>query len=541
LSAGNEVDTFDALTGERSPYRDLDFQVLGSLRYAAIVPGGRELYFGLEELRGQVKRHGLAVVATNLYRKKGAEKGPPVFSRYLLRQVGGIRVGIIGLVSPDIGERIRVDPVEAATQAIAEMRGLAAARPDLVVALSNLRDQALTDFLAESHGVDIFIGDAHRGGLHPPRQELDARSRKLELHISRDPVLEAHASQIRVGHIGARFLPSPDGPYLDRLIHEQRAITSDLPRSEWIHRQRRTIGGRGLEAREAVMVPPLETILESDARLLQRVHEDPDFLRAFSRRDTERWQVWFTPRLWSHVTANLLRSAAGAEVALVKETTQLGFSTPGPVLEEYVASWSASEDMVAIYELTGAQLRHLAQARREGMVLTGLDPEAMLVGGRRLSDTERYRVVLGRSVTNADPVTRVLRGIDPETHFVLEKGRLRESRRGRVVRLREIVMTALREMRTRDPEFGSAYRARMRSWLMPQGKELLPRWSLRADDVAVSFASYGNYPRQSWLHEYHQQAGGFVSPPRRGVYLLPSPRDRLRRYGGPPRCETGRF
>lgn len=513
ISNGNEVDTFDNITGKRSSYRDLDFEVLGELKYTALVPGKNELYYGLSELKDKAKQHRLPFISTNLrYRKPrpGASKGAPVFPRYRLQRINGLRVAFIGLVNPEASEQVQdsetlsdvviTDPIEDANLAVREMRRLPSTRPDLVVVLGNLGDKALTDFLESSEGIDIYIGDFKRYEYHPAQLHLDASTRYKEMFNHLNPLLEVSPRSNRVGHILAHFSSISKQTRLSSLDHEQQVLTADLPRSEWLHKRFQEINLRMLKPMESVLIPSLDDIVAEDTGLLAILHEDPEFTRYYFREQIEKWSVWFTPHLWSNFSANVLKYASNADVAAVKELNVLATNTPGPLLELYVAKWLSTEETILLYDLTGAQLRQLATTGLQQANLTGFDKDSMLVGGRPLIDSERYRVALTSAVVHTEAAARILQGIEPQRRFKLKGSTLIPSDKGEIVRLREVAMKTFTQLREQDPGFGPDYRALLRSWLLPQGKVLLPRWRFAAESVTFSFANYSTYPQLSWLH-----------------------------------------
>ena len=151
-SAGDEV-SYHSEADDRLPgsLRDFEFGLLRRLGYSAIVPSWSELYWGVEELLGHVRRHQLPFVATNLERAEGPRKGEPIFPRYLLRQIGGLRVAILGLLAPDTLRRVHdpdassalriTEPVSATNRVLNDLRSLPRSRPDLVLVLSTLKGE----------------------------------------------------------------------------------------------------------------------------------------------------------------------------------------------------------------------------------------------------------------------------------------------------------------------------------------------------------------------------------------------------------------
>jgi len=512
VSAGNEVDTGDSARDAKRSSRGLDFGALGALKYTAILPDAAELYFGVDDLKRQAERHKLTLVATNLTHASGDDAGKPVFERFLVRRIGGVRVGILGFVNPDVAEHVRErdtlsevkveEPFEAFAKALMEMHSATETRPELVVVLSNLRDRALTQFLAKIRGVSIFIGDFTRApAIYPAVETLDARDRAKDLQRQRSPLIEVHGSSTRVGHI-VTHLTKPGRMFeIERIEHSQKAITADLPRADWLHRNVMAAELRERGALESVLIPGLDEIIEKDADLLKYFRQDPEYLNAFpiDRDETERSLAWFTPRIWSNVVAGIVREASRCDAAVVRSVPQLQITTPGAVLREYVLGWAATEEQLVLYTMGGAYLRQLVRLGLRDVTIAGVDVDELKVGGRDIDDDEQYRVALGSAVAASGPVMRLLGDLEAQTKFTLDRGRVSASRKGRALRLREIVLETLEELRRADPEFGKGYRARFRKWLLPGGSALLPLWMFRAESISFSFSNYAQYPRGSWM------------------------------------------
>jgi hypothetical protein len=117
----------------------------------------RDLRFGLAFLRQQVKRTQLPVVSANLYDKA---KAKPIFPAYVIRQVGGVKVGVFALISPKVqlgpaqDSLSVVDPETAARRAVAELRKKGA---DAVVLLSQLGRVESEDLVAAVDGIDALV------------------------------------------------------------------------------------------------------------------------------------------------------------------------------------------------------------------------------------------------------------------------------------------------------------------------------------------------------------------------------------------------
>jgi hypothetical protein len=123
----------------------------------AVGLGDRDLRAGLAWLRSHIKRTGLQVVCANLYDKSTKK---PAFQPYVIKNVNGIKVGIIGVMSDksDVGPArdsiYLVEPSNVVKTTISEMRKKGVT---VVVLLSQLGKIESEDLVTAVDGVDALI------------------------------------------------------------------------------------------------------------------------------------------------------------------------------------------------------------------------------------------------------------------------------------------------------------------------------------------------------------------------------------------------
>lgn len=123
----------------------------------AVGAGEKELRYGYSFLRANIERSGLPVVCSNLYLKK---TGKPALTPYIIKKIGGVKVGFFGLMSDKVAygpsqDSLRVDePVAAARLMVAELRKKGAT---VTVLLSQLGKVDSEDLVATVPGVDVLV------------------------------------------------------------------------------------------------------------------------------------------------------------------------------------------------------------------------------------------------------------------------------------------------------------------------------------------------------------------------------------------------
>lgn len=157
-------DTFDGSPVAQLTRGDAVIPVLNAMGYDAMVPGNRDFAWSKDDflrVTGEIK---FPVVCSNL---QDAVTGAYIFPRYIVKQVGGLKVAIIGLTSPLAGNTAGLKvlggtlpaafAIENVTSALAaQIR--TAENPDLVIVLSHFGYFQDRKFASQSTGIDVIVG-----------------------------------------------------------------------------------------------------------------------------------------------------------------------------------------------------------------------------------------------------------------------------------------------------------------------------------------------------------------------------------------------
>jgi hypothetical protein len=174
---------------------------LGKIGYDALNLGRAELLLPPELLRKLAATAAFPLLSANI--ADAAGKAP--FTGWIVKEVGGLRVGIFG-VSGDQplglsglpgGDLTVRDPVAAARAAVAELRRTA----DLVVALSQLGLERDARLAREVPGIDIILGGFTRQVTPTPRIEGTTM------------ILQVGAKGMQLGRLGLRIIPGREGAW----------------------------------------------------------------------------------------------------------------------------------------------------------------------------------------------------------------------------------------------------------------------------------------------------------------------------------------
>ncbi len=169
--------------------------------YRAMAVGTSDLLLGLGELTHISERTKFTLLSANL-----AGPGGPPFKTSAVFEVGGVKVGVIGLLLDSIGriylERVlpggKVLPViPAAQKAVQDLRGKA----DLIVLLSHVKQEVNRQLAREVGGIDIVIDPSIEYANHHPR----IKDEDWEEQVGKTLILRADGNGSTVGVLEIDF------------------------------------------------------------------------------------------------------------------------------------------------------------------------------------------------------------------------------------------------------------------------------------------------------------------------------------------------
>ncbi len=142
-------------------------EVMNEMNYSASTIGNHEFDFGIDVLEKRLDQANFPYLACNIIEKSTGEI-PDFISPYLIKEIAGVKVGLIGLTTVKTPQEVRqenvahldfIDYVEALDKWIPYVKNKGA---DIIMLLCHVPSAELTDVRkkAEEMGV-VFIGAAH--------------------------------------------------------------------------------------------------------------------------------------------------------------------------------------------------------------------------------------------------------------------------------------------------------------------------------------------------------------------------------------------
>ncbi|MGL5098989.1 MAG: bifunctional metallophosphatase/5'-nucleotidase, partial [Fusobacteriaceae bacterium] len=165
LDAGDSLHGTNFATLERG---DSIAKILDKMDLLAMAPGNHDFNYGQERLREIDNNTKFQVLAANVFNQEGKYLTKP----HMIKEVDGVKVGILGLATPETLYKTNPNnvkgltfenPVTATERAVGELKAMGA---EYIIVLSHLGDDESTepglrsDAVAHVKGVDLII-DGH--------------------------------------------------------------------------------------------------------------------------------------------------------------------------------------------------------------------------------------------------------------------------------------------------------------------------------------------------------------------------------------------
>ncbi len=344
-------------------------ELMNLMAFDAMVMGNHELDFGQDVLKQRIREAAFPVLAANVL-------GLPELKPYMIKELDGIKVAVIGLVTEHtptcthpanaVGLTF-ISPIKVLKTYLPELRRTA----DVVIVLSHLGHDMDRFLAGQVSGVDAIIGGhSHTRVAKPPC-------------IGNTLVLQAWEHGRALG-------------VLDLTVEEGRVTDS----SSRLIDVKPEDGAAG------------ESVAELVQRYQQRMDAVLDSVVGRTRVSLNGAEVRFRETNFGNLVADVVRRTAGAEVALINGGTIRASIRKGPVRLKELYSALPFNNYVVAFRLRGDQLRAALEhglARVEfrdgafpqisGMTLT-YDPSApagrriktLFVGGQALEAGREYTV-----------------------------------------------------------------------------------------------------------------------------------------------------
>jgi 2',3'-cyclic-nucleotide 2'-phosphodiesterase (5'-nucleotidase family) len=346
-------------------------QAMKSVGYAASGVGNHDFDYGVDTLRARAKAAGFPFLAGNVKPAKRQDELP--FEPYVITEINGVRIGVIGALDESIQSRMNPESAEAlvvtnpAKSVQATLSALSSYGVDLTILLFHGNQKATLALAQSLPGLDLLV----TGGLRNGSPEHTTTYYKLAngVHVATTPPGNGGVGYVDlsfVGDLGALSLTS---------------VTSHLYDARHL-------------APDPVVSARVDSVEEAFAADKGRLLGKIDGV-TIERRGS--------------AVANLMRLHTESEIGIVSRRTfqEVEVDAEG-FYQRDVDRLIRFDDVLVKLELQGKDLKNIASRSKrlkdnpDGLLFAGLDTKTMFVNGRPLRNNEPYRVVTLRRLVQGE-------------------------------------------------------------------------------------------------------------------------------------------
>ena len=329
--------------------------------YAALVLGNHDLTVGLDSLRARVRQANFSLLAANLT----DEENEPIFPPHTIVERQGLRIGIVGLLSPKLAERVHPQEREGLKfqpprRALDAALDSLEARVDLTVALVHMKYDEVLELARQFPQVNLFVAGGYGSGT------------------SFDEFV--HAAQLANG---SYVVSTPGSSYIGRI---EVAV------------ERREEGWRPGALRAGLMRIGAHSATDDTARQWIEAHQ----ARFRASRAEVIGSLDSTEIDATHFVAEIMQLGARAEAAMINRGALRPLALKGEVQLSSLDSLMRFEDDVVLIRMRGGELQKLfknskkLERQAQQLVFAGYDAGKDTINGRPFDKSETFQVATTR-------------------------------------------------------------------------------------------------------------------------------------------------
>jgi 5'-nucleotidase / UDP-sugar diphosphatase len=408
-------------------------EVMNAMKFDVMVVGNHEFDFGPQVLKKRIAQARFPILGANV-------KGLPTLKPYIIKNFSGVRIAIIGVVTPEtpvathprnVAGLTFSTPETAVQQYLPQLKG----RADIILVLSHCGFQADRELAARVPAIDVIVGGHSHTKIIQPEQ------------VGRTIIVQAWEHAKALGVLTLRIKDK-------KIVGFEGALQEISPTTGPTNRRVQEIVARFERQTEALLHRPIgETTVDLEG---QHVRERETNLGNF--------------------IADIMRETAGAEAAVINGGTIRTGIPRGKITVKSIYDVLPFDNYLVAISLTGAQLKQTLEygvSRLEepvgsfpqvsGLTFTysrsapaGSRVKDITVGGRPCEPEKEYMVATNDYlVAGGDGYTAFGEALKSADDYSLQGGTLTSSKlayNDPGTWLRELVINAVQARKTVDPQ-----------------------------------------------------------------------------------------
>lgn len=344
-------------------------ELMNAMGFDAMVVGNHEFDFGQEVLKKRLGEARFPILGANV-------QGLPELKPYVIKEAGGVKVGVLGIITPETAVNTHpknvtglrfLSPEIAVREYLPRLR----AEADLIVVLSHLGFAEDRKLAQRAPGIDVIVGG--------------------HSHTRLDQPVKVNGTYIVQAFEHGKFLG-----VLDLTLRQGKVVRAD---------------GRLVEIKPTVGQADLE-ILKIVKKYQQKVDNLLNDVVGEATTDLDATHARDRETALGNLVADIMKDKAGTDAALINGGSLRASIPRGPITRKQLYTALPFNNYLVAFRLTGRQLREALEygvsgvAQREGRFpqVAGLHfsfrPAAppggrvteVRVGGKPLDPTKTYTV-----------------------------------------------------------------------------------------------------------------------------------------------------
>ena len=411
LDVGNTLSPF---TFSRLDQGQFMLEAMERMGYDALNLGSHEFDYGQERLAAiQRGFPGLLLLSSNVVRK---DSGAPFAREFIIKEIDGIRVGIIGLCDPLVEQEtiignfsglVAQDPEAALRRLVPRLRP----QVSVLVLLSNIPAERLLELLDKIEGIDVVV-------TRPPAGESPYLHRAIPTPYDFKYFVAASST-------------ASAGPRVRAVLGTVSRYAFELGRVDVLLNEE----GEIIDSRPSVVdLPPdgpespeLKEVMDERIRSIESRYDTITLLDRLKERLGRRWEKEDT----LYLALRIMKDASRAEVAVINESGfyKLDFFSDDHIprrdrislMDVMHIAWT--DNHLVRQNMDGRQLRALLRqnAASPRLHFLGLTMEAdgsIWINGRPLQDLQAYTVAVSNYLAyGSHPWQTLTQGVDRKETF----------------------------------------------------------------------------------------------------------------------------
>ena len=391
--------------------------------FNAFVPSSSDFSLGAKYLKDYDAGHNLSILAANIV----TDKDEQYFRPYLIKNINGMKIGIIGMVNENLAKNIFIDnftglQVKDSVPCVKNVMNELREQVDLVVLLSKLSPEENSKIIRSIRGIDILAYEDQAGAaFFNKTEEINIQSHNSK---RRDfPYLKAEVPLVGFSVINVFW----DGyGELNKIAQKWIKLDESIDTNE--ENIQKELEDIDTEHKQQIILPDIKKLGKNAI-----AYSDSDFYLLMNE---------------------ILLKSTDSEIAF-NRIYPFGASLVGDIWEFMLQARLMIEDNIVVCEMTGQQLTSVMNKYKEfkkdkniNLSFKGIT-EDLIINGRPVNPKQTYKVVTTNFLCDSSIDYPIFKQSKIKRKFTEELPYLIENEEGKHIKYRDWILSFLKYYRSK--------------------------------------------------------------------------------------------